>query len=203
MKRAARLRTVCLAMAAVCCLMAVVSVGSLISPFLHPVAVSWRTTCVYVACEKSDVVVGDSVETSSQLSEERAAHVERLRARAGRPAVRAVLALGELVRVVPEVVFLLTLAIALRRLANGEIFERPTVRWLRRAAVAALWTVLADVAAFFIQSAALTPELTGNFAVYKVGDGVADGIVFASVAWVVAWALDQGVRTRDELAGYV
>lgn len=56
MKRAVRLRLVCLTMAAVCCLLAILSIGSVSAPFLHPVVSSWRVTCVYVACDRSDVV---------------------------------------------------------------------------------------------------------------------------------------------------
>ena len=199
MKRAARLRLVCLTMAAVCCLLAAVSIGSLSAPFLHPVAQSWRVTCVYVACNRSAVVQGPLSETSRDTAE--AKEVERLKVRAGRPRVRVLLALGELVRVVPEVVFLLSLAAALRRLARGEVFERATIRWLRRASVAGLCSVVADVVALYIQSATLT-QLAGDFTL-ELGGGAVDGFVFASVAWVVAWALDQGVRTRDELAEYV
>jgi len=62
--------------------------------------------------------------------------------------------------------------------------------------------VLADPVAFYIQVAALATGLTGDFTL-EVGAGVVDGLVFASVAWVFAWALEQGVRTRDELAEYV
>lgn len=199
MKRAVRLRIVCLTMAAVCCLLAVVSIGSLSAPFLHPVASSWRVTCVYVACDRRALVQGPLAEPSpdsAQLKE-----VERLKARAARPRVLVLLALGELVRVVPEVAFLLSLAVALRRLARGEVFERSTIRWLRRASVAGLCSVVADVVALYIQTATLT-QLAGDFTL-ELGGGAVDGFVFASVAWVVAWALEQGVRTRDELAEYV
>lgn len=199
MKRAARLRAVCLTMAAVCCLLAIASVGSVSAPFLHPVAYSWRVTCVYIACGRSDVVQVPLGESSKIL--EQSDEVRTLTARAARPGVIVVLALGEVVRIVPEVIFLLSLAIALRRLGRGEVFERRTVRWLRRAATAALFSVLADVVAFYIQTTTLT-GFAGDFTL-ELGGGAVDGFVFASVAWVVAWALDQGVRTRDELAGYV
>lgn len=109
--------------------------------------------------------------------------------------------MGELVRVIPETAFLLCLAIGLRRLARGEVFEPGTVRWLRRAAAAALWSVLADVVALYIQTATLT-GLAGDFTL-ELGGGAVDGLVFASVAWTVAWALEEGVRTRNELAEYV
>lgn len=199
MKRAVRLRAVCLTMAAVCCLLAVISIGSVSAPFLHPVVSSWRVTCVYVACDRSDVVqapLSEPARVSDQSGE-----VERLRARAVRPRVRIALAFGELVRIVPEVAFLLSLAVGLRRLAKGEVFERSTVRWFRRAAAAALWSVLADVAALYIQTTTLT-GLAGDFTL-ELGGGAVDGFVFASVAWVVAWALEEGVRTRSELAEYV
>ena len=199
MKRAARLRIVCLTMSAVCCLMAILTVGSLSAPFLHPAASSWRVTCVYVACKRSQVVQVSLSESARVL--ETSAEAEDLRARASRPGVRVRLVLGELVRVVPDVIFLLSLAFALRELARGRVFDRRTVRWLRRAATVALVSVVADVVALYIQTATLT-GFAGDFTL-EGGGGAVDGFVFASVAWVVAWALEQGVRTRDELAGYV
>ena len=199
MKRAARLRVVCLAMAAVCCLMAILSLGSLSAPFLHPGASSWRVTCVYVACKRSEVVQVPLGESARIL--EPSTEAEDLRARASRPGVRVRLVIGELVRVVPDVIFLLSLTLVLRELARGRVFERGTVRWLRRAAAAALVSVVADVAALYIQTATLT-GFAGDFTP-ELGGGAVDGFVFASVAWVVAWALEEGVRTRDELAEYV
>jgi len=187
-------------MAAVCCLLAIIRVGFFSAPFLNPVASSWRVTCVSVVCGRSDVVQVPLSQRSSALTPP-SDEVERLRARAARPGVRVILALGELLRIVPEVIFLLCLAVGLRRLARGEAFERLTVRWLRRAAVAALCSVLADIVAFYIQAATLT-GFASDFTP-ELGGGAVDGLVFASVAWVVAWALEQGVRTRDELAEYV
>ena len=186
-------------MSAVCCLLAVFSLGSLSAPFLHPGASSWRVTCVYVACKRDEVVQVPLGESARVLGS--SAEAEDLGARASRPGVRVRLVLGELVRVVPDAFFLLSLALALRELARGRIFERGTVRWLRRAAAAALVSVVADAAALYIQTATLT-GFAGDFTP-ELGGGAVDGFVFASVAWVVAWALEQGVRTRDELAGHV
>ena len=199
MKRTARLRVVCLAMAAVCCLLAAFSLGSLGQLLVPPAASSWRVTCVYVACSRSEVVEAPVDRPARGVRPP--AEVERLSARAARPEVRAIVAAGQLVRIAPEIAFLLSLAFGLRGLARGQVFERSTVRWLRRAAAAALVSVLADIVALYIQTVTLT-GLAGDFTL-ELGGGAVDGLVFASVAWVVAWALEEGVRTRDELAEYV
>jgi len=134
--------------------------------------------------------------------------IAAVHARAAVPKNRALLILAELVHLVPETLFLLSVALGFRQLGKGKAFGQQTLGWLRRAAGAALLSALALPLAAAIQMAVLLPNLPGGFwenevSVYVPAGEMLAGLFFASAAWVVARALDEGRRTQSELAEYV
>lgn len=131
-----------------------------------------------------------------------------LKERAAVPRLRGFLIVAELVRLVPELLFLISLALGFRHLGKGEVFGRQTITWLRRASAAALLAALAQPVTTLIQMLVLLMPLTGangeNMVTVYVPEGeVIAGLFLASAAWVVAFALEEGRRKQDELAGYV
>lgn len=209
MKREVRLPFACRAMIWMCGFLALVRIADVATPFINPVAwTTWRVSCVYSVCEWRPEAV-ELLPPSVQASvNERPEVIAAVKARAAVPANRAVLILAELVHLVPETLFLLSVALGFRQLGRGEAFGRQTLGWLRKAAAAALLSALALPITAAIQMAVLLPNLPGGFwenevAVYVPAGEMLAGFFFASAAWVVARALQEGRQTQSELAEYV
>lgn len=193
----------------ICYLLALARGADALIPFIAPSAWSpWRVSCVYSLCEwRVDEVrlLPPAVQTAES---ERPKVIAILKERAETPGVRASLVAAELVRLIPEVLFLVSLALAFRRLGKGEVFGRRTIIWLRRAAAAALLAAVAQPVTVLAQMSILLAPLTGSESdngvnVYMpIGEALA-GLFLASAAWVVAFALEEGKTKQDELAGYV
>ena len=112
---------------------------------------------------------------------------------------------SELARTLPLVVLYWTLALALLGLGRTGGSDPAAIRWLRRAATAAAVLVLAKPLAESLQATAIAPAVGGGagwrFAI--VGSDVPLDLLLVGVAWVAAWAIEQGMRARAELAEYV
>lgn len=194
------LQFACWAMVVLCVVAAPLATFSRMQLIRRPAAYASSVSCIYVVCRKTLDVGGSTGRSQVPAEGEiRSALEARLRA----PEARRLLASAEFVRMVAELAFLFTLGVALSRLALDGVFERRTVRWLRRAAVVALISAVAEPVAFGLQRTALAPVLTGGLELNFNGNDVFDGLFFAAAASVVAWALEDGLRKRDELAGYV
>lgn len=208
MERAAGLRRKCLTVVVICYLLAFARAADAMIPFIAPSAwSSWRVSCVYPLCEwRVDEVrlLPPAVQTAES---EQGRVIAILRDRAETPAIRAALVAAELVRVVPEILFLVFLGLGFRMLGKGEVFGARTIRLLRRAAGFALLAAVAQpvtvIAQTFILLAPLTAAEGNNVSVYMpIGETLA-GLFLACAAWVVAFALQEGKTKQDELAGYV
>lgn len=211
MKQERRLRRKCRTVVIICCLLALVRAADALVPFFHPASwSSWRVSCVHSLCEWR-VDLNAMVPPAVQAGEfERRETIEILRKRAQDPEHRAYLVIAELARLVPELLFLFSLARGFLYLGRGEVFAPRTISWLRRAAAAGLLFAAAQMVTVVIQMLVLLPPLyrakLGNDAAVTVyipeGEMLA-GLFLASAAWAIAFALDAGRRKQDELAGYV
>lgn len=209
MERAARLRRKCMTVVVICYLLALAGVADALIPFIAPSAWSpWRVSCVYSLCEwRVDEVrmLPPAVQTADS---ERAEVIAYLQERTEIPRIRASLIAAELVRLIPEVLFLVSLALGFRRLGKGEVLGRQTIVWLRRAAAAALLFAVAQPVTVLAQWFILLSPLTGRngdnmVTVYMPVAEALAGLILASAAWAIAFALEEGSRKQDELAAYV
>jgi len=206
--RSARLRRRCRMVTVICYLLAFARGTDALIPFIAPSAWSpWRVSCIYSLCEwrvDEARLLPPAVQTAES---ERPKVIAIVRNRAEMPGVRASLVAAELVRLVPEVLFLVSLALGFRRLGKGEVFGRQTIVWLRRAAAAALVAAVAQPVTVLAQMFILLAPLSGGerdlVNVYMpIGEALA-GLFLAAAAWVIAFALEEGKTKQDELAGYV
>lgn len=193
----------------ICLLLAATRLADAMIPLLYPTGwSSWRVSCVYSLCEwrvDNAALLPPALDAAER---ERPEAIAFLKARANLPEVRVWLLGTELVRLVPELLFLLSLALGFRYLGRGEVFELKTISWLRRAALAALLFVAAQPAIVVMHMVILLAPLTRVHANHEVSvyvpiGEILFGLFLASSAWVVAFALDAGRRKQDELAGYV
>lgn len=209
MERGARDRYACRAMVGMCCFLALIRIADVATPFFNPVAwTMWRVSCVYSVCEWRPETIQLLPPSVQAAAIDRPEVIAAVHARAAVPKNRALLILAEFVHLVPETLFLLSVALGFRQLGKGKAFGQQTLGWLRRAAGAALLSALALPLAAAIQMAVLLPNLPGGFlenevSVYVPAGEMLAGLFFASAAWVVARALDEGRRTQSELAEYV
>ena len=209
LKEASRLRRKCRTVMIICLLLAATRFSDAMIPFFHPVAwSSWRVSCVYSLCNwrvDNAALLPPALDASEA---ERPEVIAFLRQQANVSQVRVWLVGMELVRLVPELLFLLSLGLGFRYLSRGEVFGPRTILWLRRAAVAALLFVVVQPVIMVMQMAILLAPLTRVYAdhgvtIYVPIGEILFGLFLASSAWVIAFALDAGRRKQDELAGYV
>jgi len=209
LKEASRLRRKCRTVVIICLLLAASRLADAMIPFFHPIGwSSWRASCVYSLCEwrvDNAALLPPALDASEK---ERPEVIAFLRRHANARKVRAWLVVTEFVRLVPELLFLLSLALGFRYLGRGEVFGLKTIMWLRRAALAALAFVIVQPLIIVMHMVILLTPLTRVHAnhevtVYVPIGEILFGLFLASSAWVVAFALDAGGRKQDELAEYV
>ena len=209
MKGAARLRRKCRTVMIICLLLAAARLADAMIPFFHPIGwSSWRVSCVYSLCEwrlDNAALLPPALDASEN---ERPEVIDFLKQHANLPKVRVWLVGAELLRLVPELLFLLSLGLGFLYLGRGEVFGLKTIRWLRRAAVAALLFVIVQPAIMVMHMVILLAPLTRVYAnhevtVYVPIGEILFGLFLASSTWIIAFALDAGRRKQDELAGYV
>ena len=192
----------------ICYFLAFARAAEAMIPFIAPSVWSpWRVSCIYALCEwrvDETRLLPPAVQTAEG---ERPDVIAKLKDRAERPRIRAALLAAEFIRVVPEMLFLVSLGLGFRGLGRGEVFGRRTITWLRRAAafafVAAVAQPVTVLAHHVILLTPLTDAESGNVIVYQPIVEVLAGLFLASAAWVIAFALDEGRKKQDELAGYV
>jgi hypothetical protein len=204
MPRAKRLRRVCGVMAA---LFLCVAAGRLIaaaSPAVDPAFVTTGFFCQPWRCWSQ----ADPVRLLAAEEREAVAHdparQRALTALLVTPRTRATLAAAEAVRGLPAAFLFLALALGLRRLAAGGI-AGGAVPWLRRAAAAALATVVAQPFADTLRATALSPITTGRQQLYIAFNGGPFfwGLLLAGGVWIFVWALDEAREAEGELAAIV
>jgi hypothetical protein len=184
-----------------------VAVGRLIaaaSPIVAPAFVTTHVYCQPFRCwsEADEVALlgPEDREAVAHDSAKRGALTTLLAS----PGTRAWLAAAEAVRGLPAVSLFLFLALGLRRLADGG-FDWGAVVWLRRAAGAALVTVLAQPVADTLRATALSPVTTGRHQLFISFNGGPFfwGLLLAGGVWICVWALEEARRVRSELAEIV
>lgn len=205
MTRVVRLRMVCSLMAALCVLAGAARLGGAAVPLFDPLAMSNKLLCRGARCELLSDPISLLGPVKGIAAERTPGAAEKLAARARAPQVRGLLFASKLVRAVPDAFMFFALALALRRFAGGDPFGVRAIRWLRRAALAAAASVMAQPIATSLRDTALEPAITGGgglrFSV--AGDEVLVGLFLAGVVWVAAWALEEGRSAQDELAKFV
>ncbi len=117
------------------------------------------------------------------------------------PRVHQALIGAELLRAVPLAALYGALAFALIRLGQPEAINRAAIRWLRRATVAAAVLILAKPLADSLESSAMSGP--GVFSLVIAGNDIPFDLLLVGIAWVAAWALEQGTRANDELAEFI
>lgn len=126
-------------------------------------------------------------------------------ARAKSPPGHRMLVAAELARALPLVALYWMLGLALLALSRSVGVDPVAIRWLRRAATAAAVLVLAKPVAYSLQATAILPAIDGDntwrFSI--IGTDVPSDLLLAGAAWVAAWAIEQGLTARTELAEYV
>ncbi len=135
------------------------------------------------------------------LSPARAAELARF---LDRPGTKIALFAGEAVHAIPAFLLFISLAAVSRAFAGAQGYA-PIIRWLRRAAAAALALVFAEPLSDSIRATALSPFARGGEQVSICFDAgpFLWGLLLAGAAWVSVWALDQARRTEAELAEIV
>lgn len=193
---------------AICYFLAFARAAEAMIPFIAPSVWSpWRVSCIYASCQWRVDETGLLPPAVQTADGERAEVVAKLQERAVQPGVRAALITAEFLRVIPEILFLVSLGLSFRELGKGELFGRRTITLLRRsagfafaAAVAQPVTVLAH---HVILLTPLTDAESGNVIISMPVAEVLAGLFLASAIWVIAFALDQARTKQEELAGYV
>lgn len=192
----------------ICYFLAFARVAEAMVPFIAPSVWSpWRVSCIYALCEwrvDETHLLPPALQTAEG---ERAQVLAKLKDRAEQPPIRAALIAAEFIRVVPEFLFLVSLGLGFRGLGKGEVFGLRTISSLRRSAgFAFLAAVAQPVTVFahhFILLTPLTSAESDNVSVYQPVAEVLAGLFLASAVWVIAFALDEGRKKQNELAGYV
>ena len=120
------------------------------------------------------------------------------------PRVKAGLFLAEVLRALPSIFLFLSLAMASRALSRTRGFAE-TLRWLRRAAAAAVAVVLAQPIADSIRASTVSPFETGARHIHLTFNGgpFLWGVLLAGAVWMSVWALEQARRTEIELGTIV
>ena len=130
--------------------------------------------------------------------------VERLNRHLSQPKVKLLLFLAEMIRALPFFVMFLGMAMALRALA-ARGFNRDAVRWLRRAALAAIVWTIGQSAAASVRWTALS-EITHGQATRHIlldPNSLIMGVMISGAAWVVLWALEEAQAMQEDLEEYI
>lgn len=139
---------------------------------------------------------------------------ETVRARGGeaalrnlveRPRGRALLAIGSAARGLPTAALFICLGLALLRLGRGDGFSTEALRWLRRAAAAAIACVALGPVADTLKATAVSPVAAGREQWIVSFDFVTLfwGLLLAGGVWVAVSALGEARRIEAELAEIV
>lgn len=203
MHRTSRFRTACRLTAAL--FIAVAAARLLLSalPLIDPLLATAQLACDPCGVRTDPVLlleIGSEQRRAWQTPGTGERIVELIRT----PSVRLMLFLAEVVRSLPIVILFLSLAVALRRLASGG-FSLGAIRWLRRAALAAIvWTLSLPVSQS-LRSTALSPVTSGMQTLnlhIRVGDLILPALLAIAV-WICVWALEEAVTIRKDLDDYI
>lgn len=146
-----------------------------------------------------------SEETRIEIAASPAAQ-RRFDAYAARGDVRIGLALSDAVDTVPFALLVLSVGMALRRLGGAARDALPqALRWLRRAAVAAIaWSLLQPVYDSLVETILSpgTPDGPTIMPSIYLG-GIASPLLLAFAAYAAVWALEASLRAQRDLDGFV
>ena len=130
--------------------------------------------------------------------------VAELNAHIAQPRVKILLGLSSMLTAIPFFVVFVGMAMALRHLAAVG-FNASAIRWIRRAALAALvWTVAQPVSAS-IRWTALS-EITHGRTLRHINldfTSLVFGIIVSGAVWLLVWALEEALEMRRDLEEYV
>jgi hypothetical protein len=120
------------------------------------------------------------------------------------PAIRWMLVAAKAALSIPVAFIFLAVAMALRSFANAGVSTRG-VRWLRRAALAAVAWVIGQQASDSIRMTAFSPVTHGREMSHIVFDANAllVGCLIAAAAAITLWGLEQAIALQRDLEEYV
>ncbi|WP_156351535.1 MULTISPECIES: hypothetical protein [unclassified Sphingomonas] len=130
----------------------------------------------------------------------------RFDAYAARGDVRIGLALIDAVDTVPFALLILSVGLALRRLGGAGRDALPqALRWLRRAAIAAIaWSLAQPVYESLLETLLSPGTPDGAMIVLSIGFGmIGTALLLAFAAYAAVWALEAAVRAQRDLAEFI
>lgn len=205
MRRTIYVKMICTVLAAMCLIAGLTRVIEIGLAAFEPNALSANIHCRNASCDlQYDPValLGSRAGGEARTDPSAAA---KLKARLAMPRVRTLMTLSKVVETLPVFMVYLSIAFVLRRFALRDPFGEESIRWLRRAAMAAGLLVLAKPIAASLWLTALQPALGGGerwrFSI--TGSEVPYDLLLVGIVWTVAWALGEGKRSHDELNRYV
>jgi hypothetical protein len=173
-------------------------------PLIDPALVTAHFQCDTRGCriETSPhrLFTGSDRDVAALPRERRARLEEWLR----QPQVKLWLFVGEVIRALPSIALFLSLAVASRELSRSIGFTQ-TLRWLRRAAAAAVAVAFAEPIADTVRASTMSPIETGTQQVHLAFNGgpFLWGVLLAGAVWMSVWALEQARLTEIELGTIV
>jgi hypothetical protein len=205
MARVGRLKALSAAMAAIFLCVAAGRLATVPVPLAAPSLTAASVYCEGLRCrlesEPLRLLPAGVSEASLRANGGEAA----LRALIERPRARALLFLARAVRSLPAAALFLCLGLALLRIGRGDGFSAGGLRWLRRAAAAAMAAVAASPLADTLQASAVSAIASGREQLFLSFDFVSVflGLLLAGGVWVAVSALDEARRIEAELAAIV
>ena len=184
-----------------------VAAGRMVSaslPLIDPALTTAHVQCAAGGCRivttPNRLFTGSDSQAEALTPERKARFAQWLR----EPRVKAGLFAAELVRGLPSVFLFLSLAMASRALSRTKGFAE-TLKWLRRAATAAVAVVLAQPVADTIRASVLSPIEIGARHIHLAFNGgpFLWGVLLAGAVWMSVWALEQARLTEIELGKIV
>jgi hypothetical protein len=201
--RAKRFRWACYALAALFLAIGTARLATSALPLIDPLLTTARYACDPCVV-RTDPVRLIEPEAARERAWRTPGTEERILDRIGAPDVKLMLFVAQTVRAIPFFLMFLALAMALRGFARTG-FNPASVRWIRRAALAAVAWTLAQPVSMSIRWTAFSPITHGRELRHVVlgGEDLVLGILIAGAAWVVAWALEEALVMQRDLEEYV
>jgi hypothetical protein len=200
--RARRLRRIAALMMMLCF---AVAAGRLITasiPIFDPGMAAAEVTCSYLDCS-----INRSLPRLLPHKDGRpqvAAGAPDIETVIAQPLQRVLIAAGSLGSAVPAALMFLALGLGLRALGRRRDLAG-AIPWLRRAALAAMASVVMEPIAATLRATALSPVSLGRQQVFIMVD-VPDllwGVMITGTLWVVILAFEQALKSERELAEIV
>ena len=205
MNSASRLKIVCSTIALLCASIASIVLLEMILPIFNPLWSVLNINCTPSGCHTFFDALDFLSPTSQFTAMDTAAVEATLLAGVQETKHATTLAIAEIIRLLPRFAFYLALGGAMLHFKAPKQFNHGAIKWLRYAAIAAVFMVLSKPIAQSLQETVIQ-SILGNgdrvrFAI--VGSELPFDFFLVGILWISIWALEEGRRVQNELEEYV